>query len=59
VFDTSQERSQLQHTSTLDKHTPAIERALRRAAKRAWEVARMRGTAVYVATKGKITALKP
>lgn len=59
VFDTSQERSQRQFPASVDKNTSAIERALRRATKRAHEVARMHGTAVYVSNTGKIIALKP
>lgn len=44
---------------THDEHSRATLRALRRAAHRACEVARMHGTPVYVMKDGKVVALKP
>jgi len=37
----------------------AVGRALRRAAKRAREVARMHGTPIYIWKDGKVVAVKP
>ncbi len=37
----------------------AVGRALRRAAKRARQVARMHGTPIYVSRAGKVVAVKP
>lgn len=42
-----------------DEFSIGVGRALRRAAKRAREVARMYGTPVYISRNGKIVALKP
>jgi hypothetical protein len=42
-----------------DNGTHAALRALRRAARRAREVARMHGTPIYVLKDGKIVAIKP
>ena len=36
-----------------------VDKALRRAARRAREVARQYGTPIYVSRNGKVTALKP
>ena len=44
---------------TGDDFTRAVGRALRRAARRAREVARMHGTPIYVLKNGKIVAIKP
>ena len=37
----------------------AVVRALRRAAQRARETARMHGTPIYISKNGKVVALKP
>ena len=37
----------------------SVGRALRRAARRARETARMHGTPIYVLRKGKVVAIKP
>jgi len=42
-----------------DDLTLAIGRALRRAARRARETARMHGTPIYVSKNGKVVAIKP
>ena len=42
-----------------DDHTRAVIRALRRAARRAREVARMHGTPIYVIKDGRVVAIKP
>lgn len=42
-----------------DDFSKAVGRALRRAARRAREVARMHGTPIYVLKDGKIVAIKP
>jgi hypothetical protein len=43
----------------VDDLTLAIGRALRRAARRARETARMHGTPIYVPKNGKVVAIKP
>ncbi len=43
----------------LDEFSKGVGRALRRAALRAREVARMHGTPIYVSRNGKVVALKP
>ena len=42
-----------------DEFSKAVGRALRRAAQRARETARMHGTPVYVSKNGRVMALKP
>ena len=42
-----------------DEFSRAVGRALRRAAKRAREVARMHGTPIYIWKDGKVVAVKP
>lgn len=42
-----------------DDFSQAVGRALKRAARRAREVARMHGTPIYVLKDGKIVAIKP
>ena len=42
-----------------NKFSLAIGRALRRAARRARETARMHGTPIYVLKNGKVVAIKP
>jgi hypothetical protein len=44
---------------TSDDFSRAVGHALRRAARRAREVARMHGTPIYVVKNGKIVAIKP
>ena len=44
---------------TSEDFSLAVGRALRRAARRAREVARMHGTPVYVVKNGKVVAIKP
>ena len=42
-----------------NEFSKAVGRALRRAAQRARETARMHGTPIYVSKNGKVVALKP
>ena len=42
-----------------DEFSRAVGRALRRAANRAREVARMHGTPIYIWKDGKVVAVKP
>ncbi|HKT31159.1 MAG TPA: hypothetical protein VJS89_01545 [Gammaproteobacteria bacterium] len=43
----------------LSPHAKGIDKALRRARKRAHEIAKQYGTPIYVSHDGKVTALKP
>ncbi len=45
--------------SKSDEFSKAVGRALKRAGRRAREVARMHGTPIYVLKDGKIVAIKP
>lgn len=42
-----------------DEFSRAVLRALRRAGKRARQVARMHGTPIYILKNGKVVAVKP
>lgn len=43
----------------LSSQAKSVDKALRRAARRAREIARQYGTPIYVSRNGKVTALKP
>ena len=52
-------RKPAKSSCTRDDLTLAIGRALRRAARRAREIARKHGTPIYVMKDGKVVAIKP